>query len=392
MNRQGAITVLIAADLGNSETKMYINDQFLKQPSVIKRLFSKPENLELDVEKSILNLDHELLVNVSSQAIRRDGLFMIGERASRSADVENMNIKLGNKYKHDLPVIMLLGMVASHEVRNQYMEQGALPNFLEVKAKLSTAIPASEHTNEKAEALRRRILDHSHHVTLHVGEQQVNVQVSFDDVNVTQEGIPALYTLRAANHGILKDYVSLYDYNISEEKLDKLPKKIAEKNIVHVDIGDGTTEFNYTEKLNPVLDLSDGQRFGVGHATQEAINLLKSEVGGYLDLNRQQFMDIHRDRNNPLHKDAVNKLMEAKYTQSRLLLEAVQEKVVQTAGRVNFIMVYGGGSIQFKTELYEDLIEFAADAKLEVIWVPEEYAINMNVDGLRILNEKVLYA
>ncbi|WP_238545117.1 ParM/StbA family protein [Geomicrobium sp. JCM 19039] len=383
--------MLIAADLGNSETKVYIDDVFMKQPSVIKRLFSKPENQEQDVEKSMTNLDEELLVNVSSTSIRHDGLFMIGKRASRSSDVENMNIKLGNKYKHDLPIVVLLGMVASHEVKNHYNEKNELPSFLEVNAKLSTAIPASEHTNEKADKLRARLSDHKHNVTLHVGEQQVNLVVSFDEVNVTQEGIPALYALRGANSDILSDYASLYSYNGSQEKLDKFPKKLAEKNIVHVDIGDGTTEFNYTEKLNPVLDLSDGQRFGVGHATQEAIRLLKAEVGGYLELNRQQFMDIHRDRNNTLHKDAVQKLREAKYTQSRLLLEAVQEKVLQTAGRVNYIMVYGGGSIQFKQELYEDLVDFAEDAKLEVIWVPEQFAINMNVDGLKILNEKVLY-
>ncbi|QQK81777.1 ParM/StbA family protein [Salicibibacter cibi] len=385
MNDGRGYEMLMAADIGNSETKMYIEDRFLTQPSVVKRVNRVPEIADTNLAQSIARIEEDLLIHVTSDAIKKNGTYFVGNRASKINDmVENINIKLGNKYRHDIPVIVCLGMIAGNEVKTYYESNEELPKVLEIEGNLSTAIPASEHTNERAEHLQKRLEGKTHTVILYVADQMVTVMVTFHEVNVTTEGVPALYALLTAKDDILKHYDDQYDSKMK-------PKDMADQNILHADIGDGTTEYIYTEEKNAVLDLCDGARHGVGHATQEAIKLLKNEVGGHLSLNRQQFMNVYQDDTNNLHEVAVQSMDEARYLQAQLILEDIQERAMNTAGRVDKIMVYGGGSIQFYDDLFEDLLDYANEAKIEVIWVPDEYAVNMNINGLKVLNEKLLY-
>lgn len=377
--------LVVANDIGNSETKMIVNDTLIKQPSVVKRLLSKPNVMETNVEKNIANLLDELIVHVTSNAIKRSGLYFIGKRANMTADkVENMNIKLGNKSKHDIPVLMTLSMLAARSVQLAYQENQELPPSISVDVSMTTAIPASEYSADQARYLEGRFTSNDHVVIVYVGETPVTVTLHFQTVKVTQEGIPALYALLESENEILKNYNEHY-------KKQAVPKDFANKRILHVDIGDGTTEYVYTVGINPVTDVCSGEKRGVGHATEEATQLLKEEVGGFLNLNRQQFMDIFRDPSHHLHDLAVRFMQEARYSQAQRILEDIQEKYSDIAGNVDVIAVYGGGSIQFKEELYEELLDFANTVHCEVLWIPEKYAVDMNVNGLHVINEKILF-
>ncbi|MEK5326093.1 ParM/StbA family protein [Aeribacillus sp. FSL M8-0254] len=377
--------IVVANDIGNSETKMIVNNTLIKQPSVVKRLLSKPNVMETNVEKNIANLLDELIVHVTSNAIKRSGLYFIGKRANITADkVENMNIKLGNKSKHDIPVLMTLSMLAARSVQLAYQENQELPSSISVDVSMTTAIPASEYSADQARYLEGRFTSNDHVVIVYVGETPVTVTLHFQTVKVTQEGIPALYALLERDNEILKNYNEHY-------KKQAVPKDFANKRILHVDIGDGTTEYIYTVGMNPVTDVCSGEKRGVGHATEEATQLLKEEVGGFLNLNRQQFMNIFLDPSHHLHDLAVRFMQEARYSQAQRILEDIQEKYSDIAGNVDVIAVYGGGSIQFKEELYEDLLDFANNVHCEVLWIPEKYAVDMNVNGLHVINEKILF-
>jgi plasmid segregation protein ParM len=375
----------LANDIGNSETKMMLNSLLIKQPSVVKYLLQKPNVHETNVERNVINLLDEMVINITSKAIKRSGLYLVGKRANVTADADNMNIKLGNKYKHDIPVLMTLSIIAARSVQSAYNVSKELPSTLSLNIKMSSAIPASEYTTDKAKYLEGRFLNGEHIVIVYVGEELVTVTIAFEKVKVTQEGVPALYALLESDDHILNDYNKLYKKNL-------IPKDFRNKKILHADIGDGTTEYIYTIGLNPVNDACTGERRGVGHATQEALQLLKEEVGGHLDINRQQFMAILRDPNHNLHEYAVKFMKLARYSQAQKILEDIQEKYMsKTAGNVDVIMVYGGGSIQFKEDLYEDLLEFANEIHCEVLWIEDPYAVDMNARGLDVLNKKVLY-
>lgn len=372
-------------DIGNSETKMFVDDVLIKQPSVIKRLMKQPDFIEDDDEKNIANLLDDLVVEVSSAGLRRSGLFFVGKRAnSTGMDVENLNIKTGNKHRNDIPVVMTLSMLSARAVQLHYQKENEVPSFIDLDVDLITAIPASEYSKEKAEQLEKRFFDHEHIVIVYVGDKSVTVKMKFNFVKVTREGLPALYAFLESEEDILSNYRKIYP----DDGL--IPMDLKDKKILHVDIGDGTSEYIYTIGLNPVVDACSGEPRGVGHAAEIAKELLKDETNGYVDLNRQQFMEHLRDTESNFHKLAQQFMKEARFIQSDKILEDVEEKYTNNAaGNVDIITVYGGGSIQFKEELYEDLKIFTEDVKCKLLWVPEKYAADMNAGGMNILIKKV---
>ncbi|MCR6790447.1 ParM/StbA family protein, partial [Bacillus thuringiensis] len=315
------------------------------------------------------------------------GLYNIGKRATITSDanVENMNIKLGNKYKHTIPVVMTLGMMACESVKQAFSEESKLPSTINIKSKLSTAIPMSEYTVDKAKFLEDRFTNNKHIVIVYVGGESVTVSITFEKVKVTKEGVPPLYALIEGEQAILDIYNEQY-----QEKA--VPKDFVNKKILHADIGDGTTEYVYTVGLNPVPDNCTGERRGVGHATESAIALLKEDTNGRVLLKRQQYMNILKDPSHRLFDEASRFLENGKYIQAMRILEDIQEKYTEKiAGDADIICVYGGGSIEFESLLYDDLLEFCEEVNCKLLWIPEKYAVDMNMEGLDILNKKVFF-
>lgn len=380
------MNLTVGNDIGNSETKTIVDDILIKQPSVIKRLIDKPNFTESGDQKNVINLLDDLVVDISSSALKRSGLFFVGKRANLTADgdVENINIDLGGKYKHDIPVVMTLSMVSARAIQMEYQKTNEIPSTLNLNIDMVTAIPASEYSKDKAEQLQKRFLNDYHLVSVYVGNNPVMVKIQFNFVKVTQEGVPALYSFLTSDENLLSDYKGMY---IDD---DLKPENLRNKKILHVDIGDGTTEYIYTVGLNPVVDACSGERRGVGHATEKAKELLKKEVSEHMEMNRQQFMSILRDPDHNIHEDANHLMRKARVLQSDRISEDVKKKYLNNAaGNVDIIAVYGGGSVQFKRELHDELKEFAEEVKCKLLWIPENYAVDANVNGMMVLMEEV---
>lgn len=391
----------VAADIGNSTTKMIAEDELFSQPSVIRRLMKNPQVTETDLKKNVTNLDENLTVHITSAAIKgtANGLYVIGRKAITTDldKVQNMNIKLGNKHKHDLPVIMILSMIARKIIKDEFDEKGELAESYSATCELSSAIPASEFSFEKAEILEERFAKHKHTVIVHLGENLVTVVLNFKKAKVTQEGVPAIFALLSEDETILEEFNNLYkkkdedDLIQDNEEITK-PSDLKKMKIFHVDIGDGTTEYIYTNGVNPILDACSGEKRGVGHATEEATVLLNENLNGLMKINRQSFMSIVADDTHNLHVEAKGALDIAKGSQANFILEDTIEKVSnKTGNNVDVVVVYGGGSIQFREYLFKDLKEFADQIKTKLLWIPEKYAVDLNVRGLDILNRKVFF-
>ncbi|MFA1782382.1 hypothetical protein ACDX77_19095 [Bacillus velezensis] len=391
----------VAADIGNSTTKMIVEDELFSQPSVIRRLMKNPQVTETDLKKNVTNLDENLTVHITSAAIKgtANGLYVIGRKAITTDldKVQNMNIKLGNKHKHDLPVIMILSMIARKIIKDEFDEKGELAESYSTTCELSSAIPASEFSFEKAEILEKRFVAHKHTVIVHLGEKLVTVVLNFKKAKVTQEGVPAIFALLSEDETILEEFNNLYkkkdedDLIQDNEEITK-PSDLKKMKIFHVDIGDGTTEYIYTNGVNPILDACSGEKRGVGHATEEATVLLNENLNGLMKINRQSFMSIVADNTHNLHAEAKGALDIAKGSQANFILEDTIEKVSnKTGNNVDIVVVYGGGSIQFRKYLFDDLKEFADQIKTKLLWIPEKNAVDLNVRGLDILNRKVFF-
>ncbi|MDQ8094864.1 hypothetical protein [Bacillus amyloliquefaciens] len=162
------------------------------------------------------------------------------------------------------------------------------------------------------------------------------------------------------------------------------------KKILHADIGDGTSEYIYTEGMQPISDACTGARRGVGHALEEASELLKDQFNGNVELNRQQLAETLRNKMDKYYAEARNCMDEAIISQATLILEDIQETYIRnTSSQAEIFAVYGGGSVTFKDELYKELKEFADEVKAQLLWIPEEYAADMNVLGLNIMNKRI---
>ncbi|KYG33072.1 ParM/StbA family protein [Priestia endophytica] len=382
--------LILANDIGNDKMKILEPGmkEVVKVPSAYKRINRKPSVHENDVKKNVTNLIDQLLVHISSSSIRRDGLYMIGERAIQTTEgVSNMDIAVHEKHSSDLPLINTLGYAAARVVQKHYEEKGELPQSLKAEVGMSSAIPASQHNVETAKQLEERFMETSHVVIVYVGQEQVTVELNFSQLKVTKEGIPALYAIFEAPNDMFKEFSKEYGL----KKVDG--SYFMNSKIMHIDIGSGTTEYIYSVGVNPQPEQCTGERRGVGHAVEEAIQLMKEERKG-LNINRQQFAKyIERPDEYPKdHNLAVHFLREARINQVDFILEDVERKYTTTlSSEPEYLACYGGGSIEFKEDMYKYLKEFADSVDAKVLWIPEQYAVDMNVKGLDILNRNMLF-
>ncbi|MDD9150428.1 MULTISPECIES: ParM/StbA family protein [unclassified Sporolactobacillus] len=374
--------MLIADDNGNSTTKMIVNESLIKQPTMVRRIYSAPTVADGTINEAVSTLMDRLLLDISSPAVRRNGLYMIGQRAkSSSTQAEAMNIHVGRKADSDIPLITTLGMTAAKAVQDRFFQTLQFPDTITAEAYMTGAIPASEYTTKIARSLEDKYMKVPHIVTVHVLDKIVTVKNIFRQVKITQEGIPALYALLEADAGILKNY----------KGEETSPRDFKNKRALHVDIGDGTTEYIYTEGVNPVPDQCSGARRGVGHATEEAIKMLSDLTNGYVKLTRQQYMDVLSDPDNNYYAEAKGYFAETLLAQADKIQQDVEEKFMELSASVDYIVVYGGGSIAFYDTLYERLQTFAENANTKLLWVPAEYAVDMNVKGMDSLNKHLFY-
>lgn len=400
-----AISIKGKTDFGNSNTKMILNDKRFYQPSTIEYLDAAPSYTDANLDKLIINLMDDLVIHVASQSIKRVGLYSLGSRANLNPqNAKNMNITLGKKFAHDIPLLMDFGMTAAYAIQNYYDANKSLPTELSVTKELTGAIPASEFKGSdptskgNSEILADRFTKHDHTVIVYVGNSPVSVKIKYNRVKITQEGVPALYAILEAKPkkigdrvvNILDKFKALYEEKNPE--IAKLtPRELVGKRVLITDIGSGTTEYIHAKNWAPINANCDGKSQGVGHAAARATTLLSSELNGSLTINRQRFDTILLNPNDNLHESAVAHMKNTMFAESESILEAIQERYSVIAGDVDLFIVMGGGSISFEELLYDQVVEFADSVKCMVLWIPEEFAVDLNLDGLDVMHENIFF-
>ncbi|EJR90568.1 hypothetical protein IKE_05953 [Bacillus cereus VD196] len=375
----------IEGDIGNDSFKGYINSEYVKIKNVYQNIYSMPNVTETDISKNIINLIDNMFINISSKSIRRSGMYFIGNRAMLTGkNPKDMNIKVGQKYNDDLPLINILGLIANKSVQIEWENTGQLPPSINVSIDLISAIPASQWTPINAKHLERRFTSSDHVIIVYVGEEQITVTLTFKSANITQEGIPPLYAILEGEEEMFTDFIHLYKKTLQIKSINGSFFK--GKKILHCDIGDGTTEYIYTVGVNPIIDACDGERRGVGHATEEAVKLLNQERG--TNIKRQQFSQILQNMAHKYYEEATGYFNMTKIEQAELILEDIDEKYVNnTAGEAEILCVYGGGSITLKDELYNQLLDYCNRVGMYLLWIPQTFAVDMNARGMQIIKK-----
>ncbi|MEX3625805.1 hypothetical protein [Viridibacillus arvi] len=379
-----------AFDNGNSTIKMIIDTKegstSKQQKSVVSQILTVKKSSETDLKEAIANIFDNMVVHIASKAIKRVGLYAVGEKAYSTGNrVRNMNIKVGEKHNDDIPVITSLAMIAATAIQNSFNISGDLPSELDIELNYSTAIPAREYSADIAKELEKRFMDGPHIVNFYVNNNIVVVRINIEKCKVTKEGTPAVFAIIEGDKELLEDFNNRYEINWKN-------KDFAEKKLLLVDIGDGTTELIYVVNGKPKADLSTGFRAGVGHAASSAKDLFDEYTKVKINMNRQQFMSVVLDEKHHYHAEADEAMKQANYIQSQEIFEQIEESFLdRLQGDVDVIVVFGGGAAEFRESLFNDVAGFVDSVGSKVLWIPDEKAPTLNVDGLDILNKKVFF-
>lgn len=372
-------------DIGNAKTEVAFMSngemKFVRQPSVVTYLTSKPDANDSDEATVMSQLFENLTVQTFSQGLKQDGLYFVGTKALSSADgIRNMPIHSGQKSEHDIPLLASFSILSGIGIDEYYKANKQLPKSLHMKVKMATAIPSSEYTKDIARRLEVRFLG-EHNVNMFVGESTVLVTLEITHCKVTEEGKTAMLAFLNSDASILAHYNETYATNLT-------PADFSKAKSLHADIGDGTSEIVYTNGFNPVAGGSRGLRVGVGHATQNAIELYKKELSNSTgEITRQHFMETLNGKNDKA-KIANEQMEKATIGQAVKILDKIMEGFAEvTTSSADYFFVHGGGSIVFKKNLYEDLLSFASRVSGQVVWIPAEHATTMNSKGTFYLAE-----
>lgn len=383
----------LACDVGNSTTKAIIrllsnleDARAIKQKTLISTNVNVPAVTDDDLATSIGSLRNNMIAHINSGAIRVPGTFGIGERATTIGSTKrNMNIHIGDKHAQDIPIVMSLGLIATTAVQDYYKEYGDIPKDINVSVEYSTALPAREYEPLVAQEYERRFLAEQHIVDIYVNGAPVTVRIAFERVKATQEGVPAVFALVEGGEGLLDDYHKLYGKDVTN--MDFVHRKL-----LLVDIGDGTTEYIYAVNCKPINDHCDGKRYGIGHAADVAKKMFDNETQVELKMLRQEFMQMVLNKEHHFHEIAYEKMSTARIEQAELIIEHLKHIVLnEIGGDVQDIVVFGGGSIALKDDMYDDLKAFCELINVRMLWVPKEMAASLNAIGLDILNEKLFF-
>lgn len=372
----------VGNDNGNSEHDMIIDGRLVQQPNVNCTVDELPWSEEQAPESFIKNLQEQLVVTIDSPAAR-PGMYYVGKFALESGEIiDNLQIGIDMKCDMDLPVINTLAQIAAVAVQKAYDEEKKIPDQLEVEVDMVTALPVTQHTDETSAKFERRFSSGSHHVTVHLGIQRVAVKIVFPFTKVVPEATPVIFTLQKDAEGnwregeIFQEFVDTYQI---DKKFNGSFFK--DKRILHVDIGDGSTEYPITEGNKFLRQFVHGSHHGAGYAIEEALDEFNRMIH-LPDSPRQFYSDVLKNPKHKYHARAIRTLKRPLESQVRQIVMNVKRQLAKARNELDIICVYGGGSILMRSLLYPLLKELCDEREMKLLYIPAEYAVQMNAMGL----------
>ena len=369
-----------ANDNGNSEQDMFFNNVAVAQPNVYAQIHRLPNMDEVNIEHVAENIHDNLIVAVEGQ------LYYVGNKALRSGS-RCRSIEVGvdnNKVTNHIVYVNTLAHIAGEAVAETYRQGGGFDQEIECAVDMATAIPVSYYSKSAGAAFAQRFMGKAHLVSVFVGPIEVSVRIHFDFVKVIPEGV-------TASHAFLAHPEFFEAYNKSHDS--KLtPEYMGKARILHVAIGEGTTEFPLTYngiEFNP--DFIEGTNNGNGHAIDRIFIPFKQDVG-LLKFTRQDFSNILKDGDHRYHDRAMDFMLPSLEEEAEDILTMIKHIIYKANNEIDVVAVYGGGSILMRPMIDERLQDFcsAGGKGIKVLYIEESQAVMLEAVGLNdFVNSKL---
>lgn len=369
-----------ANDNGNSEQDMFINGLPVAQPNVYAHVHRLPNMDEVNVEQVLKDIHNNLIVSVEGQ------LYYVGSKALRSGS-RCRSIEVGvdnNKITNHIVYVNTLAHIAGFAVAETARKGESLDKEIECEVDMATAIPVSYYSKNNGALFAQKFMEKVHLVSVFIGAMEVSVRVRFDFVKVIPEGVTAAHAFLGHS-----EFFEAYN-NSHEDKLDS--EYMSQARILHVAIGEGTTEFPLTYngiEFNP--DFIEGTNNGNGHAIDRVFIPFKRDVG-LLKFTRQDFSNILKDEEHRYHDRAMDFMLPSLEEEAEEILSTTKQIIYKANNEIDVVAVYGGGSILMRPMIEERLQKFcyAGNKGIKVLYIEADKAVMLEAVGLNdFVNSKL---
>ncbi|MFP7486509.1 ParM/StbA family protein [Priestia filamentosa] len=386
-------------DVGNSEHGSFIDEEMMLQPSTISKLRKKPfyEDLDLSVVMAKDKLFEELVVEIDSPEIKTSAMYSIGQAAIEGqrhythTNLRGSSEEKGKRFS-DVPIIMTVATFAARAVQKAYKNSGELPTAISLTADMITGLPVREYNQSNAQYFAERFTKHQHNVKVLLGAQQsVEVAVNFDFVKVFPEASTAMWAIwkdrkKEVRTGyFFKEFEEAYAEKLKLEGIKEVDGSyFIDKRVLHMDIGEGTTEFPITNGLVPDQKMTNGSDNGIGYAIESILEEYRSKV----KLNKAQRHNVSKvlkDKKHKYHKVAMELIEGPLEGQAEDIVNAAAGYMTDANNEIDVVVVYGGGSILLKEYLYPALLEECEDRGIMLLYIPETDAATLYLEGLNVI-------
>lgn len=361
----------IANDNGNSEQDLVIDGKLIQQPNVFAKIAKIPNLDEVNKDYVLKNIHSNLIVAVEG------GLYYIGEYALKSGQ-PCRSIEVGidnNKVESSIVYVNTLAHAAAAAVSKAAENGENIDETIKVNVDMATALPVSYYSKKNAAIFVDKFMSKKHHVTVYVGDKEAQVELKFTYIKVIPEGVTAAFALL--------DNEKIFDeYNKNNEK-KFTTEFFRDARVLHVAIGEGTTEFPVTKGVHFKPDFITGTDNGNGHAIDAVIDDFKKNYG-LVKLTRQEYSDILKDKGHKYYGTAMQFVTPALEIQAEEILHKAKQVIQKANNEIEVVCVYGGGSILMRDSLESKLQAFCKRAMIKLLYIPEEYAVTLEAEGLNV--------
>lgn len=383
------IKLKVGNDNGNSEQDIIINGVQLQQADVYGRVIGRLNLEELDQDDFIENLENNLVIGIAGSKYVNTGEYYVGNYTLKSgATVRNTEVGAGNN-KTDSEVVYLntIGQIAAYAVKKAHKGDKTISD-IEVNVDMTTALPITQYDKREAERFANKFMDAEHRLTVKTPQKDYYVNLKFNFVKVIPEGVTTTFALIGGVDEIYKTYNQKVRENLTKVSKDSLYMEELntayftkeQRRILHISIGESTTEYPITNGIAFDPNFVQGSNNGNGHAIKKALPLFNSEFR--CSYSRQMYSDVVKSSGHKFHQDTLNYLIGPLEDEAQEIYRRAVDELERSNNEVDVIMVYGGGSILMREFLEPKLEAVARQIRSKLLYVDKEYAVTLESKGL----------
>ena len=380
----------VGNDNGNSEQDIFIDNELIQQPNVNVMVESSPFDDEMDMENTIANISDYVAITIDSESVTV-GTYLVGVAALNSGyTFDNMQISEDMKFDVEMPIINTLGNISAIAVKRAYENGEDLSDDIKVVVDMSTALPINQYSEANAKTFAEKFTSSPHKVTFHLGKKRISLKIEFDFVKVYREGTPGIFALQKDEKGkfldksVYKDFAKEYDLGSVDGKY------FTDKRILHVDIGDGTSELAVTEGSVPDPQFVKGINHGAGYAIENSIDSF-AEYAKLPSIQRQYYSEVLKGEHPKYHDRGLRALRPHLIPEVKSISQSVVQMLNKLRNDIDIVAVYGGGSILMKDQLLPKLKKVCKEREIMLLYIEDHRkAVVMTGMGLNIfVNSKI---